>query len=355
MYLRRDEAQLQIGRGSSATMNVRLKDIAADLGVSVVTVSRALHNRPDISKETKVRILDRVRELDYRPNLAARSLVTGRSSLIGLIVPDLVHPFFGEIAKGLSSTLRETNYFVTVASSESDPRLEQIEIEHMLARHLGCLVLASCQESGEPLRKIGAGVPLVLIDRRFRSLDSNFVGVNDYRVGELATEHLVAQGCRRIAHIRGPANSVGNNRAEAYRDTLQRHGITVCDEYIISAGEASGCDGETRGHRAMEAILKLKQRPDGLFCFNDTVAVGAMFKAFEAGVSIPNELAIVGCGNFHYSGKLQIPLTSVDQHAIEIGKRTARMIARLHGRPSNHNRNVILEPQLIIRASSHLR
>jgi len=81
-------------------MNVRLKDIAADLGVSVVTVSRALHNRPDISKETKVRILDRVRELDYRPNLAARSLVTGRSSLIGLIVPDLVHPFFGEILGG---------------------------------------------------------------------------------------------------------------------------------------------------------------------------------------------------------------------------------------------------------------
>ena len=337
-------------------MIVRLKDIAADLGVSVVTVSRALHNRPDISGETKARILDRVRELHYRPNLAARSLVTGRSSLIGIIVPDLVHPFFGEIAKGLSSVLRETNYFVTVASSESDPRLERIEIEHMLARNLDCLVLASCQDSGESLRKIGsAGVPLVLIDRRFRGLDSNFVGVNDYRVGELATEHLIAQGCRRIAHIRGPANSVGNNRAEAYRKTLQRHGITACEEYIISAGEASGCDGETRGHRAMEAILKLKKRPDGLFCFNDTVAVGAMFKALEAGVSIPNELAIVGCGNFHYSSKLQIPLTSVDQHAIEIGERTARIIARLHGKPSSRNRTVILEPHLLIRTSSQLR
>jgi len=144
-------------------MNVRLKDIADDLGVSVVTGSRALHDRPDISRKTKARILDRVKELNYRPNLTARSLVTGRSSLIGLIVPDLIHPFFGEIAKGLSSALRERKYYLTVASSESHPRLEQKEIEHMLARRLDCLVLASCQDSGESLRKIGdAGVPLVL-------------------------------------------------------------------------------------------------------------------------------------------------------------------------------------------------
>lgn len=338
-------------------MSVRLKDIANELGVSVVTVSRALRNRPDISSETKARILNRVKELNYRPNLTARSLVTGRSSLIGLVVPDLIHPFFGEIAKGLSSALREANYYVIVASSESDPRLEQEEIEHMLAHHLDCLVLASCQESSESLRKIGeAGVPLVLIDRKFRGFDSNFVGVDDYQAGELATEHLIAQGCRRIAHIRGPVNSVGNHRAEGYRDALKRHGMAVSDEYMISTDEASESDGETRGRRAMEAILKLKRKPDGLFCFNDTVAVGAMFKAFEAGLSIPKNLAMVGCGNFHYSNKLQIPLTSVDQRAAEIGERTARMIAHLlEKETSTRSRKVVLEPQLIVRASSQLK
>ncbi len=338
-------------------MNVRLKDIANELGVSVVTVSRALRNRPDISSETKARILNRVKELNYRPNLTARSLVTGRSSLIGFVVPDLIHPFFGEIAKSLSSTLREKGYYVIVASSESDPSLEQDEIEHMLAHHLDCLVLASCQENSEWLRRIDdAGVPLVLIDRRFGGFDSNFVGVNDYQVGELATEHLIAQGCRRIAHIRGPANSVGDNRAQGYRFTLQRHGISVSDDYLISAGDSSESDGETRGRRAMEAILMLKPRPDGLFCFNDTVAVGAMFKAVEAGMSIPRKLAIVGCGNYHYSSKLQIPLTSVDQRAVEIGERTARMIAQLLGKEgSNRSRKVVLDPQLIVRASSQLK
>ncbi len=334
-------------------MNVRLKDIANELGVSVVTVSRALRDRPDIASETKARILDRVRELNYRPNLAARSLVTGRSSLIGLVVPDLIHPFFGEIAKGLSTALRDMGYYVIVTSSESDPKLEQDEIDHILAHHLECLVLASCQESSESLPSIGESVPLVLIDRRFPGFDSNFVGVNDYKVGELATEHLISQGCRRIAHIRGSATSVGNNRAQGYRDTLQRHGIAAPPEYIISAGDSSESDGETRGRRAMEAILALKVQPDGLFCFNDTIAVGAMFKAFEAGISIPKDLAIVGCGNYHYSSKLQVPLTSVDQRAVEIGERTARMIARLLEKDaSSRSRKVVLEPQLIVRASS---
>src|SRR5580658_1908244 len=114
-------------------MVVRLKDIAAELGVSIVTVSRALRNRPEIAEQTKTKILERVKRLNYPPNLTARSLVTGRSSLIGLVVPDLIHPFFGEIAKGLSSKLREKEYYLIVSSSESDPQLEQNEVEHMLA------------------------------------------------------------------------------------------------------------------------------------------------------------------------------------------------------------------------------
>jgi LacI family transcriptional regulator len=336
-------------------MVVRLKDIADELGVSVVTVSRALRDRPDIAKETKARILDRVKRLNYRPNLTARSLVTGRSSLIGLVVPDLIHPFFAEIAKGLSATLREKNYFVLVSSSESDPQLEQDEIEHMLAHHLDCFVVASCQKDTISLKKIGeAGVPLVLIDRSFPGFASNFVGVDDRKVGELAVEHLIAQGCKRIAHIRGPATHVGNQRADGYKDALVKHGLHAPNHYTVACGEASDSDGETRGRKAMEQILALKPRPDGLFCFNDTVAVGAMVRAMEAGLRIPQDLAIVGCGNFHYSGKLRVPLSSVDQHSREIGERAAKMILRLLEKPSARPRSSIIEPELVVRESSKL-
>jgi len=277
--------------------------------------------------------------------------------LIGLVVPDLIHPFFGEIAKGLASKLREKEYYLLVSSSESDPQLEQDEVEHMLAHHLDCFVVASCRKDTDSLRRIGeAGVPLVLVDRGFAGFRANFVGVDDVKVGELATEHLVAQGCRRIAHIRGPQTSIGNARAEGYRKALERSGKKFASEYVVACGEASDSDGETRGRRAMEEILKLKPRPDGLFCFNDTIAVGAMERAFEAGLRIPEDLAVVGCGNFHYSSKLRVPLTSVDQKSREIGERAAKLIMTLLEKPgSKRQRSIVLEPELIARASSRIR
>jgi LacI family transcriptional regulator, galactose operon repressor len=337
-------------------MAVRLKDIADELGVSIVTVSKALRDRPDIAKATKLKILEHVKRMNYRPNLTARSLVTGRSFLIGLVVPDLIHPFFSEIAKALSATLRKKDYFLIVSSSESDPSLEREEIEHMLAHRLDCYVVASCQHDPEPFRKISdGGVPLILLDRSFSGYACNFVGVNDWLAGQLATEHLIEQGYRRIAHIRGPDTNVGNRRAEAFLETMQRHGLPVPDNYVIPGGEAGGSVGEERGKRAMDAVLALKPRPEALFCFNDTIAVGAMFRAFEVGLRIPEEMAIIGCGNYHYSSKLRVPLSSVDQRAAEIGERTAKMIISQLEKPATARpRTVVLEPKLVVRASSHL-
>lgn len=338
-------------------MVVRLKDIAEELGVSIVTVSKALRDRPDVAEETKAKIRERVKQLNYRPNLAARSLVTGRSSLVGLVVPDLIHPFFSEIAKALAAALRKKNYFLLVSSSESDPRLEQDEIEHMLAHRLDCFVVASCQKNTSHLRKIGeAGVPLILLDRSFQGFSANFVGVNDLRIGELATEHLIAQGCKRIAHLRGPATNVGNRRFQGYRETMERHGLPAPADYVIETGEAADSDGETRGKKAMDVVLALKPRPDAVFCFNDTVAVGAMDRAFEAGLHIPRDMAFVGSGNFHYSSKLRVPLSSIDQKAAEIGERTSGMITGLLEKPpSSRVRSTVLEPTLIVRASSKLK
>src|ERR1700733_179204 len=158
-------------------MPVRMKDIAEALGVSIVTVSKALRNHPDIAIETRDRILERVKELNYRPNLMARSLVTGHSELIGLVVPDLVHPFFGEIAKALSAQLRQKNFFLIVSSSDGAPALEQAEIEHLLAYRLDALVVASCQPNASNLSRVAEhGTPLVLLDRSFPALDAHFVG-----------------------------------------------------------------------------------------------------------------------------------------------------------------------------------
>jgi LacI family transcriptional regulator len=130
----------------------------------------------------------------------------------------------------------------------------------------------------------------------------------------------------------------------------------VPESYVIESGDAADTDGETRGKKAMDAVLALKPRPDALFCFNDTVAVGAMDRAFEAGVRIPKDIAVVGSGNFHYSSKLRVPLSSIDQKAVEIGERTARMITSLLEKaPTSRSRATVLEPSLVVRASSRLK
>lgn len=333
---------------------VRLKDIAAELGVSMVTVSRALRNFPDISKETKNRILKRARELNYRPNLMARSLVTGRTSLIGLIVPDLIHPFFSEVAKSLSATLQKKNYYVIISSSENDPQLECDEIDHMLAHHLDCFIVASCQRNTSSLKQIiDSGVPLILLDRSFTDFVCNFVGVNDYRVGQLATEHLLGQGFKRIAHIRGPVTEIGNGRVRGYWDAIRRNDLSTGEDYVIFVDETCDSNGEVLGTRAMGRILDLIPRPDAVFCYNDTVAVGAMEKALEVGLRIPTDIAFVGCGNFHYSNKLRVPLSSIDQRARQLGECAARLVTSILARPtSTRIRTVVLEPELVVRESS---
>src|SRR5262249_19890873 len=207
-------------------MPVRMKDIAHELGVSVVTVSKVLRNHSDISDETRERVLRRIKELNYRPNLAARALVTGRTCTVGLVVPDLVHPFFAQVAKGLSRVLRKKGYSVVISSSEEDTELEQQEVDQLLARRVDALLIASAQWTVDTFRRIEEQqVPYVLIDRFFAGLTANFVGVDDHEAGRLAVEHLIDQGCRRIAHIRGPEVSTAIGRAEGYRQALAAHGI----------------------------------------------------------------------------------------------------------------------------------
>jgi LacI family transcriptional regulator len=330
-----------------------MKDIAKDLGVSVITISKVLRNHPDVGDETRERVLARVKELDYRPNLAARSLVTGRTYLVGLVVPDLLHPFFAEIAKSLSEALRESGYYLIVSSSDEDPDLEEQEINQLLARRLDTLIVASCRSTVELFFRIEKQkTPYVLIDRNLPGLSANFVGVDDEVVGMLATRHLIEVGCRKIAHIRGPETSPGIRRVEGYKRALTQGGIKIIDDYIIR--EPKG-DVETRqrGAEAMRQLLNLKPRPDGVFCFNDPMAMGAMNYALEQGVRIPEDIALIGCGNLHYDDALSVPLSSINQHSRRIGQEAGRIaLGILNSKVPSKPESVILQPELVVRRST---
>ena len=334
-------------------MPARLKDIADDLGLSVVTVSKVLRDHPDISDETRDRVLKRIKEVDYQPNVMARSLVTGRSYLIGLVVPDLLHPFFAELAKALSASVGKRGYSIIISSSEENPQLEAREIQQLMGRRLDALVVASSGTDIEPfLRLERHSVPYVLIDREFSGLSANFVGINDEAAGRMATEHLIDQGCKTIAHIRGRENSTGSKRFEGYRNALQKRGIAYSESLVVARSTVD-IDSVKMGATAMRLLLKRRTKPDGVFAYNDPLAIGAIEAIFEAGLRIPEDIAVIGCGNLHYDHLLKVPLSSIDQNSEAIGERTAEiLLGILESKTKPLPRSVILEPTLVARASS---
>jgi LacI family transcriptional regulator len=308
---------------------VTLKEIARDVGVSVVTVSKVLRNHLDISHTTRDRVLRRARELGYRPNLTARSLVTGRSSLVGLLVPDLVHPFFAEVARSLAGALRVRGLYLLICSSEGDPELEREQIEHLLSRRIDAIVVAPVGQDDDALESISSsGTPLILLDRQSAIAGAHFVGVNDFQIGLIATDHLISIGCRRIAHLRGPQNSVGLKRLEGYRKALKVAGLPF-DPDLVSETSKGDVVSKAQGAKETARFLRLDSPPDGIFCFSDPMAIGAMDVALQAGVSIPKQLAVIGSGNLHYDTSLRVPLSSVDQKSEKIGQRVAEIILRL--------------------------
>jgi len=335
-------------------MPVRMKDIARELGLSVVTVSKVLRNHPDIGEQTRSRVLKRMKELKYQPNLAARSLSTGWSWTVGLVVPDLLHPFFAQIAKTLSEKLREQRYSLFISSSSEDPELEQQEIEHLLARRVDVLLIASSQWTIDSFRRIEEQkAPYVLLDRCFAGLEANYVGVDDEQVGLLATNHLIEQGCQHIAHIRGPQVSTADGRARGYQQALATHNRVPLPGHLISVGPTGDYLGERTGYEITRQLLENPTRPDGIFCFNDPIAIGAIRAILDAGLHIPEDIAIVGCGNLSYSDFLRVPLTTIDQHAEIIGERAAALALSLaHTKEVKRPKSEVITPNLVVRASS---
>jgi len=334
-------------------MAVRLKDIARDLGVSVITVSKALRDHSDISDETKARVLKRCKELNYRPNLAARALVTGHSNLIGFVVPDILHSFFSEIVRAVSASLQGTGYTLVTASSEQDAKLEKQAVEQLIARGVDALLIASTQSTADMFRRVEeAGIPYILIDRNFAGLASHFIGVNDEEVGALATRHLAEVGCKRIAHIGGTGLSPVVGRMEGYKRALSKLRLTADPQLVFNAALVEEL-GDATGYAATAKFLQLQSRPDGIFCYNDAIAYGAIAAALDAGLRVPEDIAIVGCGNLLYNKFLKIPLTSVDQQTAAIGQKAGKLALQLieAGEPIAPQL-VLLEPRLVVRQST---
>jgi LacI family transcriptional regulator len=333
-------------------MAVRLKDIARDLGVSLVTVSKVLRGNPDIGDATRQRVLKRMKELNYQPNMMARGLASGRTHAVGLVVPDLVHPFFAEFAKSLGGVLRNSKRALILASSEEDPEVERQEIRTLLSRGVDVLLIASCQANLRNFYELGdERTPYLLFDRNFPHLAAHFVGTDDVQVGEMATRHLIEIGRKNIAHIGGKNTSPSFDRLRGYRCALAAASLPAPESHVVVCDRTEE-SGDVAGFEAMQKLLKLKPRPDAIFCYNDLTAMGAIEATLQAGLRVPEDIAIIGCGNLRYAKYMRVPLSSIDHGTAELGRIAGELALDLSAKPEQDPRSVLLPSTLVAREST---
>jgi LacI family transcriptional regulator len=329
----------------------RLKDIAKSLNLSISTVSAALQNRPDIRAATRERVWKKVRELDYHPNSLARSLVTHRTHILGLVVPDLSRSFFAEVTKGIDALTSAAGYSLLLCNTAEDAAREDREISILLSQRVEGLIVASAHKPNSRLfcrRLAGIGVPVVLIDRRFPK--AHFVGGDDEAIGHLATQHLIAQGYRRIAHLSGPHDiSTAIGRRKGYLKALREAGLSMPEAYTMEAPYHQ----ESGGFQAMQQLLRRPDPPDAVFAASDPIAIGAMQALLEAGIEPGPGIGLIGVGNHRYGEHLRVALSTVEQRRAEIGRTAASLLLQSirEGHPQEP-RAILIEPELIVRASS---
>ena len=331
-------------------MPTTLADLARELGVSKMTVSRAINNHPLINADTRVRVLKMARRMNYQPNQHARALATSRSYLIGIVVPDLMNLYFAEVTRAIESVARPAGFQLLICSTDEDPTREVGQVEALLHRTDGLIISSSLAHSDtKSYRKmLQEGARIVLVDRNMRRLRCPAVATDNVRVGMLATQHLISLGHRRIGHLCGDDSSVSSERRQGYEQALAKQKIRINQSLVRACGLL-----ESEGYLAMHAWLAKGDVPEAIFVVNDPAAIGAMQAIEQAGLEVGNDVALVGAGNIHYGDMLRVPLTTVSWSRSEMGQEAARLLIQLINgeEPPAKTQNIILAPELIVRSS----
>jgi LacI family transcriptional regulator len=329
-----------------------IKDIAKELEVSISTVSRALRNMPEISDETKSRVLKYAKEIDYQPNMVATSLVKRNSHLIGVLVPNMDY-FFATAVKGIDEAAMEAGYTVVISQSNESYGREVANTQRLINSQVEGLIVSMSSETQnlDHFKRIQKKeTPLVIFDRDCPELVASKVLLDNEQGGWLATKHLIEQGCKRIAFLGAQKQlSISISREKGYRRAIEEAGIPYRPELIIH-GEFDKDDAYIR---TMEELRK-KQKPDAIFAISDRLAIGAYMAIKDKGLKMPEDIALVGFNDEPITSLLFPSISSVSQPAFEMGKTAARLfIEHLNSESYMDHKKIVFEPQLIIRDSSN--
>lgn len=327
-------------------------DIAKALNISKSTVSRALHEHSDINIETRNAVLKMARKLDYQPNLLAKSLVKSKSNTIGIIVPEFLTYFFPTIIIGAQEVAAQQGYNVIICQSQESYDTELSNANVLLSNRVDGVLISMTRETKkfEHFRSFARhGIPVVFFNRVCDEMNSSKVLVNDYDGAYKATEHLIQNGYKKVAHIGGPLSlRLSRNRLNGYKDALTQYKIPIRNNLIVES------DLSKKGAwLCAQKLLTQKNNPDAVFCVNDPTAIQVMLYAKMHGIRIPNDLGVVGFSDDPMAAVIEPPLTTVEQPVADMGRIAMRILLKeISGGTAVEPVNELLSTRLIVRKSS---
>lgn len=330
---------------------ITIKDIAKALNISASTVSRALKDHPDISRETKDAVNNLALKLKYKPNAVALSLKNSRTNNIGVIIPEVVHYFFSTVISGIEDVAYDAGYNVMVCQSNERYVREIINAQALESNRVEGLLVSISKETRilthfQNLEE--KGIPIVFFDRAPEDMEVDRVIIDDFQAAYNGTRHLIETGCRRIAHLAAPATlGIGIKRLEGYKRALKDFGIPFRDEWVIVADSFELAENATRN------LMHLSTPPDAIFAVNDMTAVGAMKTLQRMSIAIPQKVAILGFSAGFFSDITTPTLSSVDQHGYKMGVEAAKLLLERIEKPADgHCKTTYIDTDLVIREST---
>ncbi|GGH12100.1 LacI family DNA-binding transcriptional regulator [Paenibacillus segetis] len=321
-----------------------IKDVAKLAGVSVATVSRVLNDKGYVGQHSREMVEQAIKQLNYKPNEVARSLFKKQSNTIGLIVPDIMNPYFPELARAVEDTASKFGYNVILCNSDEDRVKEQTYLDMLQQNYVNGIIVSSNTMTAEQIRELN--IPVVSIDREI-SKGLPTIVVENMKGASKATHFLMNKGCSRIAHIRGPQGVVNaEERCEGYREVVHQE-AWFSESYIV--------DGDYDMESSIEATLELlttHPEIDGIFAANDIMAIGAMKAANQLGIRVPEELAIIGFDGIRLSSVTIPELTTIVQPIYELGEKATTMLVSLMNQQEVGQTYYRLDVELIERNST---
>lgn len=336
------------------SLKITIADIANELNTTPATVSRALNDHPSISVKRKEIVKEAAKRLQYKRNKIASSLRLGQSGIIGVIIPSAEINFFGSVVHGIESIANKNGYNVLIYQSNESSEHEAKGIETFLSARVDGIMVSIAKDTCEYSHFIAAKkskIPIVFFDRANINLGIQSVLVDDYKGAFIATQHLIEQGYKKIAHISGPSNlKIFNDRLQGYMGALKEYNMNV-DSELIFQGDVS----VEAGRSGIRHFLKLQDRPDAVFAVEDFTALGAIKELKDNGINIPNDFGVIGFANEKFGEHITPTLSTIDQQTVQMGKESFLLLMQLmNDDPANRaiNKNVILDPIPIFRSSS---